>query len=452
MREHTIIKVEPGSIAEELEIEAGDVLISVNDQEIRDVFDYQYACESDYLEVLIRKPDGEEWLLEVEKDEDEELGLSFDESLMDQCHSCKNKCIFCFIDQNPKGMRKTIYFKDDDTRLSFLQGNYVTLTNLKDADVERIIRYRMEPINISVHTMNPELRVKMLKNPHSGEVLKYLKNFYEAGIQMNGQIVLCKGVNDGDELRFTIEQLKQYAPVMQSVSVVPVGLSKYRDGLYPLKPFEKEDAEEVIDIIESYQQEIYEQHGVHFIHASDEWYITAERDFPEEERYDGYLQIENGVGMMRSLITEVDEVLAKEKKTNLPARKVTIATGKSAFAAIREMAEKTAAKFPGIEVQVLWIRNDFFGERITVAGLITGQDLIAQLKAVDIGEELLIPRCMLRFGTETFLDDETVSGVEEALQTRVGIVESNGRDFVDAILGRERAQNNTVNPYEPEEG
>ncbi len=451
MREHTIIKVDPGSIAEELEIEAGDVLLSVNDEEIKDVFDYQYACEAEYLEVLIRKPDGEEWLLEVDKEEDEELGIHFDESLMDKCHSCRNKCIFCFIDQNPKGMRPTIYFKDDDTRLSFLQGNYVTLTNLKDADVERIIKYRMEPINISVQTMNPELRVKMLKNPHSGEVLKYLKNFYEAGIQMNGQIVLCKGVNDGDELRFTIEQLKQYAPVMQSVSVVPVGLSKYRDGLYPLEPFEKADAEEVIDIIESYQQEIYEKHGVHFIHASDEWYITAERDFPEEERYDGYLQIENGVGMMRSLITEVDRVLEEEAKQEVPKRRVTIATGKSAYAAIKEMAEKTAAHFPGIEVQVLWIRNDFFGPRITVAGLITGQDLIAQLKPVEIGEELLIPRCMLRFGTETFLDDETVSGVEEALDTRIGIVESDGRDFVDAILGRERRHEGTVNPYELEE-
>ena len=452
MREHTIIKVDPGSIAEEMEIEAGDVLLSVNDEEIKDVFDYQYACEAEYLEVLIRKPDGEEWLLEVDKEEDEELGLHFDESLMDTCHSCRNKCIFCFIDQNPKGMRPTIYFKDDDTRLSFLQGNYVTLTNLKDEDVDRIIRYRMEPINISVQTMNPELRVKMLKNPHSGEVLKYLKNFYEAGIQMNGQIVLCKGVNDGEELRFTIEQLIQYAPVMQSVSVVPVGLSKYRDKLYPLVPFEKEDAEAVIDMIESYQQKVYEEHGVHFIHASDEWYITAERDFPEEERYDGYLQIENGVGMMRSLICEVEEILAQEPVEKLdPPRRLTIATGKSAYATIKEMARLVVEHSEGLEVNVLWIRNDFFGERITVTGLITGQDLIAQMKPVDIGDALLISRSMLRFGTETFLDDETVSGAEAALQVKIEIVENNGRDFVDALLGRKRAEVGTVNRYELDE-
>nr|MCR4643119.1 DUF512 domain-containing protein [Lachnospiraceae bacterium] len=319
MREHTIIKVKKDSIAEELGIEAGDVLLSVNDQEIGDVFDFDFLCADEYIEVLIRKPDGEEWLLEVDKEEDEELGLCFDESLMDRAHSCKNKCIFCFIDQNPPGMRPTIYFKDDDTRLSFLQGNYVTLTNLKDEDVERIIRYRMEPINISVHTMDPKLRVFMLKNPRSGEVLKYLERFYEAGLLMNGQIVLCKGINDGDALQYTMEELFKFCPVMQSVSVVPVGLTKYREKLYPLEPFEKEDAERVIDQIEAFQKKAFEKSGRYFIQASDEWYVVAEREVPEEERYEGYLQLENGVGKLRLVMEEFRAELKELKHRKVKA-------------------------------------------------------------------------------------------------------------------------------------
>ncbi|HBA47553.1 MAG TPA: radical SAM protein, partial [Lachnospiraceae bacterium] len=296
---HMIKKVIPGSIAAELEIEEGDRLISIGGAEIEDIFDYQFLIQDSYIEVLVEKPDGEQWLLEVEKDSDEDLGIEFENGLMDEYHSCRNKCIFCFIDQMPPGMRETLYFKDDDSRLSFLQGNYVTLTNMSDTDIDRICRYHLSPINISFQTMNPGLRCKMLNNRFAGEALKKVDVLYEAGIRMNGQIVLCKGVNDGAELEYSIRQLMKYMPVLESVSVVPVGLTKFREGLYPLEPFEREDAVAVIDMIEKYQQECYGKSGLHFIHASDEWYILAGREMPEEERYDGYLQLENGVGMLR---------------------------------------------------------------------------------------------------------------------------------------------------------
>ena len=280
--EHIIKAVDPGSIAEELEVEAGDVLLAINNQEIEDVFDYRCMILEEYLEVLIRKADGEEWLLEVDKDEDEDLGLEFENDLMSEYRSCTNKCMFCFIDQMPPGMRETLYFKDDDSRLSFMQGNYITLTNMKDKDIDRIIRLKLAPINISVQSTNPELRCKMLNNRFAGEKLKYLQKLYENGIEMNGQIVCCKGVNDGAELKRSIEDLMQYLPHMRSVSVVPAGITKYREGLYPLELFTKEEAEEIIDLIEGYQQKCFEEYGLHFIHASDEWYILAGRELPQE--------------------------------------------------------------------------------------------------------------------------------------------------------------------------
>ena len=297
--EHKISRVLPESIAEELEIEPGDVLLAVNDQPIEDVFDYHYYTNEEYLTVLIRKPDGEEWELEIEKEFEEDLGIEFESSLMDEYRSCRNKCIFCFIDQMPPGMRKTLYFKDDDSRLSFLQGNYVTLTNMSDHDIDRIIRYHLGPINISFQTTNPKLRCKMLNNRFAGDVFPKIRRLADAGIEMNGQIVLCRGVNDKEELERSIRDMATYLPSLRSVSVVPVGLSKYRDGLYPLEPFDAASAAEVIDTIEAWQKKIYPVHGVHFIHASDEWYLLANRPLPEEERYDGYLQLENGVGMLR---------------------------------------------------------------------------------------------------------------------------------------------------------
>ncbi|MBR5421904.1 MAG: DUF512 domain-containing protein [Lachnospiraceae bacterium] len=451
MREHCIVKVKSGSIAEELGIEAGDYLLAVNDREIGDVFDFDFLCADEYIEVLIRKADGEEWLLEVDKDTDEELGLVFDESLMDSAHSCRNKCIFCFIDQNPPGMRPTIYFKDDDTRLSFLQGNYVTLTNLKDEDVERIIRYHMEPINISVHTTDPELRVFMLKNPHSGEVLRYLDRFYEAGITMNGQIVLCKGVNDGAALQKTMEDLLKFAPVMQSVSVVPVGLTKYREGLYPLEPFGPEDSAALIDQVEAFQKEAFEKSGLHFIHASDEWYVVAGREMPEEERYDGYLQLENGVGMLRLLTEELHEALEKKPVPGKTERSVAVACGYSAYGTLKKLCAEIEAVYPGLHIHVYRIRNDFFGERVTVSGLITSRDLLAQLKDKELGEELLLPNCMLRSGTEIFLDDGTVSELSEALQKPIRIVKSSGEQLLRAVLGlpaEDEEGEGDLNPYE----
>ena len=444
--EHIIKAVEPGSIAEELEVEAGDVLLAINNQEIEDVFDYRCMILEEYLEVLIRKADGEEWLLEVDKDEDEDLGLEFETGLMSEYRSCTNKCIFCFIDQMPKGMRDTLYFKDDDSRLSFMQGNYITLTNMKDKDIDRIIRLKLAPINISVQTTNPELRCKMLNNRFAGEKLNYLQKLYENNIEMNGQIVCCKGVNDGAELKRSIEDLMQYLPFMRSVSVVPAGITKYREGLYPLELFTKAEAEEIIDLIESYQQKCFDEYGLHFIHASDEWYIIAEREFPEEDRYDGYIQLENGVGMMRLLMTEFAEVMEQLKngehyadlKENLN-RTVTVATGKLAYPVLKNFAEELMKEFPGLSINVEWIRNDFFGETITVSGLITGQDLIKQLKEKQeagllLGDSVMIPSNMIRSGEKVFLDDITTVDVEAALGSRVVICGPEGKDFVEAIL------------------
>ena len=369
---HLIREVYPDSIAEAMEIEPGDVLLRINNQKIEDVFDYRYMIKDEYVEVLIRKPDGEEWLLEIEKEYDDDLGVEFENGLMSDYRSCSNKCIFCFIDQMPPGMRETLYFKDDDTRLSFLQGNYVTLTNLKDKDVERIIRFKLAPINISVQTTNPELRCMMLHNRFAGRALKIIDRLYEAETPMNGQIVLCKGVNDGAELERSISDLSKYAPVMQSVSVVPVGLSKYRDGLYPLEPFTKEDACATIDMIERWQKKIYAEHGIHFIHASDEFYTLAERKLPEKERYDGYIQLENGVGMLRLMATEVADALDKVEGNDEPGF-VSLATGRLPYPYMEKYAGWIRKKFPNRTINIYPIRNDFFGERITVSGLITAK-------------------------------------------------------------------------------
>ena len=438
---HKITAVAPGSIAEELELEPGDVLLTIDGEELEDIFDYDYMTDAESFVMVVRKADGEEWELEIESG-GEDLGLTFENGLMSDYRSCSNNCIFCFIDQMPPGMRETLYFKDDDSRLSFLQGNYITLTNMKDKDIERIIRFHLAPINISVQTMNPELRCKMLHNRFAGEALKKIDRLYEAETEMNGQIVLCKGVNDGKELAYTIEQLSKYAPVMQSVSVVPVGLSKYRDGLYPLEPFTKEDACEVIDLIEKWQTINYERHGIHFIHASDEWYILAERELPEEGRYDGYIQLENGVGMLRLLREEVMDAL--DEKTDDGKKEISIATGRLPYPYLAKLVREIEKVYPGRNVHVYPIRNDFFGESITVAGLITGQDLIAQLKDKTLGDRLLLPAVMFKSGEEVFLDDITKTQAEDALQIPINIVKSSGYDLVDAILDPEAAREQTA--------
>lgn len=432
--EHIVKSLMPGGIGEEMGIEPGDKLLAINGNEIQDVFDYYYYEESEELLLLIEKPDGEQWELEIEKDEDESLGIEFDQSLMDEYRSCRNKCMFCFIDQMPKGMRETLYFKDDDSRLSFLQGNYITLTNMSDHDVERIVKYRLEPINISFQTTNPELRCKMLHNRFAGDALKKVDILYQGQIEMNGQIVLCKGVNDKEELERTIRDLTGYLPYLKSVSVVPVGLTKYRDGLYPLEPFTKEDAKEVLSVIHRWQEKIYKEHGIHMIHAGDEWYVLAEEDVPEAERYDGYLQLENGVGMMRLLFNEVQEALSKVTSDDRK-REISLATGYLMYPYIGKILEEIQKKFPNITTHLYAIRNEFFGERITVSGLITGGDLMKQLKGKPLGERLLLPCNMLKIGEPVFLDDFTLQEVEDSLQVKTDIVKSSGQDLLDAVIG-----------------
>ena len=434
--EHIVKNVLENSIAEELEIEPGDNILAVNDHPIEDIFDYQYLINDEYIELLVKKSDGEEWLLEIEKDYDEDLGIVFENSLMDNYKSCYNKCIFCFIDQNPKGMRDTIYFKDDDSRLSFLQGNYITLTNMKDEDIDRIINYHLAPINISVHTTNPQLRCSMLNNRFAGTILERIRKFYNAGIPMNGQIVLCKGINDGEELWRSISDLMEFVPVMESLSVVPVGLSDYRDGLFHLEPFDKEDACEVIDIIEHFQKKAYEKHGIHFVQASDEWYINAGRDFPEAERYDGFVQLENGVGMVRLMKEEFEQEFSDVQGDDREYE-VSIVTGVLVYDSIKILVDRMKEKFPNVKIHLYKIINDFFGHRITVTGLLTGGYIIKQLKGKPLGQRLILPSNTLMADEPKFLDDVTLDQFIEALQVDVCIVESSGADFIHSVIGDE---------------
>ena len=430
---HEIAAVIPGSIAEECGLEPGDKIVAVNDKKIEDIFDYQYYIQEDFLEVQVLTKDDEECTLEIEKEEDEDLGIEFESSLMDEYHSCCNKCVFCFIDQMPPGMRETLYFKDDDSRLSFLQGNYITLTNMKDKDIDRIIRYHLAPINISVHTTNPELRCQMLHNRFAGDVLQKIKRLSDAGIPMNSQIVLCKGINDGEELDRTIRELGEFLPYMESLSVVPVGLTKFRDNLPKLDPFTKEDALKVLEQIQGWQKHFKEKYNTSFVHASDEWFILAENDFPPEEYYEGYGQLENGVGMMRLLITEVENRLA-ELEGDSRERKVSIATAKLAYPTIVKLAQEVQDKYPNIQIQVYCITNHFFGEKITVTGLLTGQDIIAQLKNRDLGEELFLPSNVLKADEDIFLDDISLKELSDSLQVPVNIIQSEGEDFVNKII------------------
>ena len=448
-RGHVIKAVDTGSIAEELELEPGDEVLSIDGHELEDIFDYEYYVNSESILMTVRKKNGEEWELEIEN-QYEDLGLTFENGLMSEYRTCRNNCIFCFIDQMPPGMRDTLYFKDDDSRLSFLQGNYVTLTNMSEHDIARIIEFKLAPINISVHTTNPELRCRMLHNRFAGEALSKIDRLYEAGVSMNGQIVLCKGVNDKEELERTISDLSKYLPYMESVSIVPVGVSKFRDGLFPLSPIEKEDAVSVLEIVERWQKKLFKEYDSHFIHASDEFYILAERPMPEETRYDGYIQLENGVGMLRLLETEVRDALKEEGGVDAP-EEISIATGTLAAPFIEQHARLICDKYPGRTIHVYPIVNHFFGEQITVAGLITGQDLIAQLKGKPLGKRLLLPECMFRSGEEVFLDDLTRQDVQNALQVQVDIVKSSGQDFVNAVLGYVNNKKPSYDGYELKE-
>jgi putative radical SAM enzyme (TIGR03279 family) len=433
IKAHIIKEMESGSIAEELGLEPGDELISVNGKPVKDVFDYMYLIKDEHLAVLVKKPDGEEWELDIEKDYDEDLGIIFESPLMDEYASCRNKCIFCFIDQMPPDMRETLYFKDDDARLSFLRGNYITLTNLSDEDVDRIIFYKLSPINISIHTTNEELRCRMLNNRFAGKSFARMKRFKDAGITMHGQIVLCKGINDGDELERTIHDLSEYLPELVSVSVVPAGLTKFRKGLPRLEGFTKEDSIKVLETICRWQDIFLKHYKTRFIYAADEWYVNAGFPIPDEASYEGYPQLENGVGMLRSFMDEFYAALEDITGDNR-IRNISVATGVCAAPFIKEMTESLSTRFPGIHTAVHIIINNFFGRAITVSGLLTGQDIIAGLKGTDIGERLLLPDNLLREGENVLLDDITVEEIEKALQTHVRIVQSDGKSFIDALI------------------
>ena len=428
----SITGVIPQSPADKAGITAGERLVSISGHPVRDVLDYMfYAAETEVTLVLDR--DGVQREVVIHKDEYDDLGLEFESFLMDKKQSCSNKCVFCFIDQLPPGMRETLYFKDDDARLSFLQDNYVTLTNMKQEDIDRIIEMRLG-INVSVHTTNPELRVKMMHNRFAGEKLDFLWQMARAGIQLNCQIVLCPGLNDGKELERTLTDLGSMLPHLTSVAIVPLGMTKFREGLYPLTPFTAETAAQALDIIERYQQEFLAKHGTRAVFPSDEFFIMAGRPIPDAAYYEEYPQYENGVGMLRSLADEFHEALEMCEAEQLP-RKVTIPTGRSPYEFLQALTREAEARFPGLTVQVIPIRNDFFGESITVTGLITGQDLIAQLRGKDIGDELLLSNAMIRRDSDVFLDDYTIPQVEEALSTHIRIVPNDGWELLDAILG-----------------
>ena len=413
-------------------IKSGDILLTVNGHEINDVLDYMFYSAEDRTELALER-DGKAYSRVIYKSEYDDLGLEFASFLMDEKRSCCNKCIFCFIDQMPPGMRETLYFKDDDARLSFLQGNYVTLTNLTDKDIQRIIDMRLN-INVSVHTTNPELRCKMMNNRFAGEKLKYLKMIADSGLMMNCQIVCCPDINDGKELERTLDDLAALMPNIQSVAVVPVGLTKFREGLFPLRCFDAKGAGRVIDIIESKQKECLEKYDTRMVFPADEFYLLAGRELPPTGFYEDYPQYENGVGLLRSLYDELEQAL-DDCEEQVQKRKVTVATGTAAEDFHKMLADKIMKKFPQLEIQVRGIINYFFGETITVAGLVTAGDLIGQLKNTDLGDELIIPKVMLKADEPVFLDDLTVSDVERELNVKVTACANDGFEYLDKIIG-----------------
>lgn len=431
----TITGVEKASPAAKHGILPGDILISINGHDINDVLDYRFRLTEKKITLLIhRGPDLKE--ITIKKDEYSDIGLEFETYLMDKKHSCRNKCVFCFIDQLPKGMRDTLYFKDDDSRLSFLMGNYITLTNLSEEDVDRIIEMKTSPINVSVHTTNPELRVKMMKNKNAGKVLSYLRRFADAGISLNCQIVLCKGINDRKELERSMTDLAALYPSLIGVSIVPAGITNYRDGLCHLEPFTAEEAGEVIDTIDKFGEKCLKKFGTRLFFSSDELYIEAGRELPGEDYYEGYPQIENGVGMIRSMDGEfTDELDFLDEYDLEKPRKVSVATGAAAYDFIKSLADRLCEQVPTLECNVYRITNDFFGHNITVAGLLTGKDLANQLNGKDLGDRLLIPRVTLRSEGDVFLDDTTPEWLSEQLGgIEVVPVESTGNDFVSKVL------------------
>ena len=431
-----ITSVEPGSPARRARIHKGDTLISINGNAITDVLDYRFYMTDEHLEILLCDQEKKLRTVVVEKDEYDDLGLEFETYLMDRQMGCKNACIFCFVDQTPPGMRKSLYFKDDDTRMSFLFGNYTTLTNLKEGDIQRIIKMHISPINISIQTMNPALRVQMMKNPFAGESLKFVRMLTEGGIKINTQIVLCPGYNDGEQLEYSLSELAKLGPNVQSIAVVPVGLTRYREKLTPLRGFFPEEAVEVVKTMERWGEYFCKEYGTRTAYASDEFYILAGKDFPPYEFYEDFAQLENGVGMMTLMQHDFTQALKEAQLEQSPAaHRCTIATGQLAYPMMQNFAERVQQAFPQVQVQVKKIRNDFWGPTITVAGLITGQDLLVQLEGLDLGSELLIPANMLRHEQDRFLDDLTLEQVQETLGVPVLPVENDAFELLARMLG-----------------
>ncbi len=433
--------VERHSKAHSAGIKEGDILVSINENEINDVLDYRFYLAESIVELKVKR-EGEPLKFKIKKGEYDDIGLDFETPLMDKKQSCKNGCIFCFIDQNPKGMRESIYFKDDDSRLSFIHGNYITLTNMSESDVERIIKMRMSPINISVHTTNPELRIKMMKNKRSGEVLSYLKRFKDAGLSMRGQIVLCKGVNDGEELTRTLNDLEKYYPEMDSVSIVPAGLTKHRYGLYPLTAYTKEEARSVINAVNKVADKHFEKHGSRMFFVADELYLKAEMDIPKSDYYEEYPQIENGVGMIRSFEDEFASAvcsLSDYVKTNeIRKRRVAVVSGVAMYDTIVKMAEKISEICPQTEIKVYKIINNFFGDSITVSGLLTGVDICQQLEGKLDADELLLPTNALREGEDVFLCGMSFRELEKRLSIKADTTGNDGFEFVESVCGLKR--------------
>lgn len=427
-----IFDVTTGSHADKAGIKKGETLLSINSNEIVDVLDYRFYQVNRKLTLEVEDEDKNVRTIEMTKGEYEEIGLEFETYLMDKQHSCRNKCIFCFIDQLPKGMRESLYFKDDDSRLSFLFGNYITLTNITEHEIDRIIKMHISPINVSVHTTNPELRCKMMNNRFAGDTLKYLKRFADAGITLNCQIVSCPGINDGDELVRTLTDLEKLGVNM--TAIVPVGLTRYRENLYPLVPYNKETAGQTIDIIEKMGDECVKKHGRRIFFPGDEFYLLAEREIPSPEFYEDFSALEDGIGMIAYLTDDVGWKLEELDADESLCHKVTMACGEGVFPYMKRIMSMINEKFPNITINTRAIKNNFFGGGVNVSGLVTGGDLIDQLRDDDLGDRLIITSSMLRFENDLFLDDVSTDDVERELGVTLVPVNNNGNDLVEAVI------------------
>lgn len=427
-----IFDVTTGSHADKAGIKKGEILLSINSNEIVDVLDYRFYQVNRKLTLEVEDDNKNVRTIEMTKGEYEEIGLEFETYLMDKQHSCRNKCIFCFIDQLPKGMRESLYFKDDDSRLSFLFGNYITLTNITEHEIDRIIKMHISPINVSVHTTNPELRCKMMNNRFAGDTLKYLKRFADAGITLNCQIVSCPGINDGDELVRTLTDLENLGVNM--TAIVPVGLTRYRENLYPLVPYNKETAGQTIDIIEKMGDECVKKYGRRIFFPGDEFYLLAEREIPSPEFYEDFSALEDGIGMIAYLTDDVGWKLEELDADESLCHKVTIACGEGVFPYMKRIMSMINEKFPNITINTRAIKNNFFGGGVNVSGLVTGGDLIDQLRDDDLGDRLIIPSSMLRFENDLFLDDVSTDDVEQKLNITLVPINNNGNDLVEAVI------------------